>query len=115
MRLDVMPRIRLGQRAGSVPGTDAVLLGSGISRPAKIPTGWEVTHELCPPLAGLEGQDAPAAEPLYSGNATAFKRRASLMLKPASGAIRPSQYLKVTTGILYTRWRDYALVTHFHR
>ena len=35
------------------PGVYALILGSGISRPAKIPTGWEITLDLIRKLADL--------------------------------------------------------------
>ncbi len=38
------------------PGVYAVLLGSGVSRAAKIPTGWEVTLNLIRKLAELHGE-----------------------------------------------------------
>ena len=38
------------------PGVYAVLLGSGVSRSAKIPTGWEVTLDLIRKLAKLHGE-----------------------------------------------------------
>ncbi len=38
------------------PGVYAVLLGSGVSRAAKIPTGWEVTLDLIRKLAKLHGE-----------------------------------------------------------
>lgn len=38
-------------------GVYAVLLGSGVSRAAKIPTGWEITLELARKVAALEGED----------------------------------------------------------
>ena len=37
-------------------GVYAVLLGSGVSRSAKIPTGWEVTLDLVQKLAALSGE-----------------------------------------------------------
>jgi hypothetical protein len=39
------------------PGIYALLLGSGISRAAKIPTGWEITLELVRKLAKLHGEE----------------------------------------------------------
>jgi hypothetical protein len=45
-------------------GVYALLLGSGISRSARIPTGWEVTKDLIKKLAKLESEDCepdPAA------------------------------------------------------
>lgn len=38
-------------------GTYALLLGSGVSRSASIPTGWEVTLDLVAKLAHLKGDD----------------------------------------------------------
>ena len=38
------------------PGVYAVLFGSGISRAAKIPTGWEITLDLIRKLAVLHGE-----------------------------------------------------------
>lgn len=38
------------------PGVYAVLLGSGVSRSARIPTGWEITLELIRKLAVLENE-----------------------------------------------------------
>lgn len=39
------------------PGVYAVLVGSGISRAAKIPTGWEITLDLIRKLAVLHGDN----------------------------------------------------------
>src|ERR1700756_2872542 len=39
------------------PGVYAILVGSGISRSAKIPTGWEITLELVQKLAALSGEN----------------------------------------------------------
>lgn len=38
-------------------GVYAMLLGSGISRAAGIPTGWEITIELVRKVAALQGED----------------------------------------------------------
>ena len=38
------------------PGVYAVLVGSGVSRTAKIPTGWEITLDLIRKLASLSGE-----------------------------------------------------------
>lgn len=49
-------------------GVYAVLLGSGVSRSAKIPTGWEVTLDLVRKLAGLTGESCePSPEEWYQG------------------------------------------------
>ncbi len=36
-------------------GVYALLLGSGVSRAAQIPTGWEITLDLVRRIAGLKG------------------------------------------------------------
>ncbi len=47
-------------------GIYAVLLGSGVSREAKIPTGWEITLDLVRQLATLQGENAdPSPEAWY--------------------------------------------------
>lgn len=58
------PILSLAHTIRSGKGTMALLLGSGISRSAGIPTGWEVTLELVRRLAAMLGEDAgtdPAA------------------------------------------------------
>ena len=48
------------------PGVYSVLVGSGVSRPAKISTGWEVTLDLIRKLAKLHGETcAPGPELWY--------------------------------------------------
>lgn len=42
----------------SNPGVYALLLGSGVSRAAQIPTGWEITLDLIRKLAGTLGESA---------------------------------------------------------
>jgi len=44
----------------AAPGVYAVLLGSGVSRSAEIPTGWEVTLDLMTRLAIATDGEAPA-------------------------------------------------------
>ena len=39
------------------PGVYAVLVGSGVSRAAKIPTGWEITLDLIRKLAAVHGEE----------------------------------------------------------
>ena len=43
-------------------GTYALLIGSGVSRSAGIPTGWEVTLDLVAKLAHLQGEDCNGDE-----------------------------------------------------
>ena len=42
-------------------GTYALLVGSGISRAAQIPTGWEITLDLIQKVAAANGEDCGAA------------------------------------------------------
>ena len=50
-------------------GVYAVLVGSGISRAAEIPTGWEITLDLVRKLATLQGETAePGPEAWYREN-----------------------------------------------
>lgn len=75
-RLGIEPELSLAFSVRSGPGTYAVLLGSGVSRAAGVPTGWEVTLNLVRKLAELQGEaaDDPVAwykerfqqEPSYS-------------------------------------------------
>jgi hypothetical protein len=51
------PLLSLTFAIHSNPGVYACLLGSGISRAAEIPTGWEVVLDLIRKLAHLEGED----------------------------------------------------------
>ena len=51
----------------SAPGVYAVLLGSGVSKAAGIPTGWEITLDLIRKLAGALGESPePSAERWYA-------------------------------------------------
>lgn len=75
-RLPIIDKLALN--LASSPGEFALLLGSGISRAAGIPTGWEVTLDLIRQIAGLQGADVErdqltewfretiGAEPRYS-------------------------------------------------
>lgn len=58
------PEVALAFSVQSSPGVYALLLGSGISRAARIPTGWEVVLDLVRKVASAEGADCepdPAA------------------------------------------------------
>jgi hypothetical protein len=58
------PILSLALSMHANPGVYAILVGSGVSRAAKIPTGWEVVLDLIRKLATLEGEDCdpdPAA------------------------------------------------------
>ena len=51
------PIISLVFSMHSSKGVYALLLGSGISRSAEIPTGWEVTLNLIRKFANLSGEN----------------------------------------------------------
>lgn len=81
------PILSLAMSIHARPGAYALLLGSGISRPAGIPTGWEVVLDLIRRLAILAGEecgtdpemwfkDKYRQDPTYSGLLDAlFKSR----------------------------------------
>lgn len=52
------PVLSLAMSLDSNPGVFALLLGSGVSRSARIPTGWEVVVDLIRKVAALEGESA---------------------------------------------------------
>ena len=52
------PTLALALGISAAPGTYALLAGSGISRAAQIPTGWEVVVDLIVKVAALQGDDA---------------------------------------------------------
>jgi hypothetical protein len=56
------PILTLAHTVQSNKGVFAILLGSGISRPAGVPTGWEVTLDLVSRLAALQNEN-PAPDP----------------------------------------------------
>lgn len=58
----VSPELSLAFGVASNPGVYALLLGSGVSRSAEIPTGWEVVLDLIRKLAVVEGAD-PEPDP----------------------------------------------------
>ena len=53
--MPIDPLLSLAHTIASAPGTQAVLLGSGVSRSARVPTGWEVTLDLVRHVAVLAG------------------------------------------------------------
>jgi hypothetical protein len=76
--MTIDPILSLSFSMSASPGAYALLLGSGISRSAGIPTGWEITLELIKNIAIAKGGAAPAnpdqwylkeyeTEPSYSG------------------------------------------------
>jgi len=77
------------------PGVYALLLGSGVSRPAGIPTGWEVTLDLVRKLARLEGEDCePDPAAWYQGKFGQPPKYSSLLEDLASTPAERSALLK---------------------
>jgi len=83
------------------PGVYAVLLGSGVSRPAGIPTGWEVVLDLIRHLATLLGDECdpdPEAwfkskyhqEPTYSGLLDAVAKSQAERSRLLAGYFEPT-------------------------
>jgi hypothetical protein len=63
--LDPISSIAFEMHAGK--GMFALLLGSGVSRAAKIPTGWDITLDLVRKVAALKGESpAPSPEDWYA-------------------------------------------------
>ncbi|MDP9439787.1 MAG: SIR2 family protein, partial [Actinomycetota bacterium] len=62
-KFGVDPVVSLSLSLATAPGTYALLLGSGVSRAAGIPTGWDVTLDLVRKAAAAEGEDV-AGDPL---------------------------------------------------
>ena len=52
----------------SAKGVYALLLGSGVSRSAAIPTGWEIVLDLVEKLAALKGEDCEPKPALWYQN-----------------------------------------------
>jgi hypothetical protein len=50
------PTLALALGLSSSPGVYAMLLGSGVSRAARVPTGWEVVLDLIGKVAALQGE-----------------------------------------------------------
>ncbi|MBA3915287.1 MAG: SIR2 family protein, partial [Acidobacteriales bacterium] len=61
--MNISPIVSLAFSVNSNPGVYALLLGSGVSRSAGIPTGYEITKDLIRKLASLEGVN-PEPDPL---------------------------------------------------
>ena len=53
------PRVALATSVHAAPGLYAALIGSGMSRAAGLPTGWEVVQDLARRVALAEGVDLP--------------------------------------------------------
>ncbi|MBJ6751345.1 SIR2 family protein [Geomonas anaerohicana] len=77
-------------------GVYAVLLGSGISRSAKIPTGWEVTLDLVRKLAAISGEPCdPSPAEWYRAK---FNRDPDYSVLLATLAKTPSERQQLLRG-----------------
>ena len=57
------PTVRISLALDANKGAYAVLLGSGVSAAAGIPTGWQIVTDLVTKMASLEGADV-AGDPI---------------------------------------------------
>lgn len=55
--IEIDPFDSLALSLHHAPGASALLVGSGLSRAAGIPTGWEITLDLARRVAALKGED----------------------------------------------------------
>ena len=58
--MDLAPVVALAMSIHSSPGIFALLVGSGISRNAQVPTGWDVVVDLIRKVAELTDGETPA-------------------------------------------------------
>lgn len=64
-KFSVDPVVSLALSITAKPGSYALLLGSGLSRAASIPTGWEITLDLVKKAMASDGvEDDALADPL---------------------------------------------------
>jgi len=98
----VTPELSLAFAVQSSPGVYALLLGSGVSRAARIPTGWEVVLDLVRKLAAAQEANCepdPAAwfrskygeEPGYSGLLDALAKTPAERAQILRGYFEPSE------------------------
>ena len=89
------PLLSLAFSLYSSPGIYALLLGSGVSRTAQIPTGWEIIMDLTRQLARLEGAgDIPDPEDWYKQRFNEPPNYSHLLALLAPSQIERQQLLK---------------------
>jgi hypothetical protein len=90
------PIISLAFSLQSNPGGYALLVGSGVSRSASIPTGWEIVLDLIRKLAHLKGAD-PEPDPAQWFEKTfgEYPDYAKLLDEVAKSPVERSQLLKI--------------------
>lgn len=100
-KIGIDPLLSLTISMHSNPGVYALLLGSGVSRSAGIPTGWEVVLDLIKQVAAIEDEDCGAdpeawytrkykAEPTYSGLLDAVAKSQAERSQLLRGYFEPS-------------------------
>jgi hypothetical protein len=62
------PMVMLASAIYAQPGVYALLLGSGVSRSAEIPTGWEIVKDLVRQIAALEKANTEASRALAASD-----------------------------------------------
>lgn len=74
------PILSLAMSLHAHPGAYALLLGSGVSRPAGIPTGWEVVLDLIRRMAVLVGEECDTDPEAWFNNKYEQKLTYSILL-----------------------------------
>lgn len=96
------PRISLAMAMHANPGVYALLLGSGLSRSANIPTGWEIVEDMIRRVATTNGEDCEpdpetwyrekhSEEPAYSHLLEMVRRSQAERSRLLKGYFEPSQ------------------------
>ena len=89
------PMLSLAMSMHANPGIYALLLGSGVSRSAEIPTGWEVVLDLIRRLAALEKEDCePSPEVWYKNKYDIEPTYSGLLDAVAKSQVDRSQLLR---------------------
>lgn len=89
------PIVSLAFAMNSSPGVYAVLLGSGVSSAAGVPTGWELTLDLIRQVAALEGEDCePDPEAWFVGKYSEEPDYSSLLKRLAPTANERNSLLR---------------------
>jgi len=91
----IEPMLSLAISVHKSPGVYALLLGSGISRSAGIPTGWEIVLDLIQKVAILEGEDcSPQPDVWYKEKYEEEPDYSKLLEAVAKSPAERSQLLK---------------------
>src|SRR5690554_1390615 len=88
------PMISLAFTLHSKKGTFALMLGSGISRSAGIPTGWDITLDLTNKVAHLSADDISDPVEWYRSKFSSDPDYGDLLNKLYKSPTERSQYLR---------------------